>query len=170
MFYEGTVLLGSQHTVTGKITLLYCLLVLSVSSFFTTNICSCCLTLTWSTVVVVVVHRNRWWCSSALLPSAMGMEVAVESDLRLAGPRTVWAWEETGVARSISRHLSSFLGLLDLCATPPLECVHGVSGEGPLYVPCNHSVFHCWMLEVFFSLGVLPLLFRFVGFFFLPPA
>ena len=40
------------------------------------------------------------------------------------------AWEETGIARSISRRLSSFLGLLNLCAAPVLECVHGVSDEG----------------------------------------
>ena len=60
----------------------------------------------------------------------MGTEVAVESDPRLAGPGTVRAWEETGIAGSISRRLSSFPGLLDLCAAPLLECVHGVSGEG----------------------------------------
>ena len=35
---------------------------------------------------------------------------------RLAGPGTVRAWEETGIARGISRRLSSFPGLLDLCA------------------------------------------------------
>ena len=60
----------------------------------------------------------------------MGTEVAVESDPRLAGPGTVRAWEETGIAWSVSRRLSSFPGLLDLCAAPLLECVHGVSGEG----------------------------------------
>ena len=60
----------------------------------------------------------------------MGTEVAVESDPRLAGPGTVRAWEETGTAGSISRRLSSFPGLLDLCPAPLLECVHGVSGEG----------------------------------------
>ena len=60
----------------------------------------------------------------------MGTEVAVESDPRLAGPGTVRAWEESGIAGSISRRLSSFPGLLDLCAAPLLECVHGVSGEG----------------------------------------
>ena len=60
----------------------------------------------------------------------MGTEVAVESDPRLAGPGTVRAWEETGIAGSISRRLSSFPGLLHLCAAPLLECVHGVSGEG----------------------------------------
>ena len=60
----------------------------------------------------------------------MGMELAVESDSRLAGPGTVRAWEETGTARSISRRLSSFPDLLDLCAAPLLECVRGVSGEG----------------------------------------
>ena len=54
----------------------------------------------------------------------------MESDPRLAGPGTVRAWEETGIAGSISRRLSSFPGLLDLCAAPLLECVHGVSGEG----------------------------------------
>ena len=54
----------------------------------------------------------------------------MESDPRLAGPGTVRAWEETGIAGGISRHLSSFPGLLDLCAAPLLECVHGVSGEG----------------------------------------
>ena len=58
----------------------------------------------------------------------MGTEVAAESDPRLAGPGTVRAWEETGTAGSIS--LSSFPCLLDLCASPLLECVHGVSGEG----------------------------------------
>ena len=54
----------------------------------------------------------------------------MESDPRLAGPGTVRAWEETGNARGISCRLSSFPGLLDLCAAPPLKCVHGVSGEG----------------------------------------
>ena len=60
----------------------------------------------------------------------MGTDVAVESDPRLAGPGTVRAWEETGIAGSISRRLSSFPGLLDLCVAPLLKCVHGVSGEG----------------------------------------
>ena len=54
----------------------------------------------------------------------------MESDPRLAGPGTVRAWEEIGIAGSISRRLSSFPGLLHLCAAPLLECVHGVSGEG----------------------------------------
>ena len=54
----------------------------------------------------------------------------MESDPRLAGPGTVPAWEETGIAGNSSRRLSSFPGLLDLCAVPLLECVHGVSGEG----------------------------------------
>ena len=54
----------------------------------------------------------------------------MESSPRLAGPGTVRAWEETGIAGSISRRLSSFPGLLDLCAAPLLECVRGVSGEG----------------------------------------
>ena len=54
----------------------------------------------------------------------------MESDPRLAGPGTVRAWEETGIAGSISRRPSSFLGLLHLCAASLLECVHGVSGEG----------------------------------------
>ena len=54
----------------------------------------------------------------------------MESYPRPAGPRTVRAWEETGIAGSISRRLSSFPGLLDLCAVPLLKCVHGVSGEG----------------------------------------
>ena len=54
----------------------------------------------------------------------------MESDPRLAGPGTVRAWEETGIAGSISRRLSSFPGLLDLCAAALLDCVHGVSGEG----------------------------------------
>ena len=54
----------------------------------------------------------------------------MESDPRLAGPGTVRAWEETGIAGSISRHLSSFPGLLDLCAAPLLECARGASGEG----------------------------------------
>ena len=53
----------------------------------------------------------------------------MESDPRLAGPGTVRAWEETGIAGSISRRLSSFPGLLHLCAAPLLECVRGVSGE-----------------------------------------
>ena len=51
----------------------------------------------------------------------------MESNPRLAGPRTVRAWEETGIS-SISRRLTSFPGFLDLCAAPLL--VHGVSGEG----------------------------------------
>ena len=59
----------------------------------------------------------------------MGTEVATESYPRLAGPGTVREWEETGTAGSISRRLSSFPVLLDLCAAPLLECVHGVSGE-----------------------------------------
>ena len=54
----------------------------------------------------------------------------MEFDPRLAGPATVRAWEETGIAGRISRHLSSFPGLLDLCVAPLLEDVHGVSGEG----------------------------------------
>ena len=54
----------------------------------------------------------------------------MESDPRLAGPGTVRAWEETRIAGSISRCLSSFPGLLDLCAAPLLKCVHGMSGEG----------------------------------------
>ena len=54
----------------------------------------------------------------------------MESDPRLAGPRTVRVWEETGIAGSISRRLSSFPGLLHLCAAPLFECVHGESGEG----------------------------------------
>ena len=54
----------------------------------------------------------------------------MESDPRLAGPGTVPAWEETGIAGSISRRLSSFPDLLHLCAAPLLGCVHGVSGEG----------------------------------------
>ena len=79
---------------------------------------------------VVAVHQNRWCRYSALLPPAMGTEVAVESDPRLAGLETVHAWEETRIAGRTSRCLSSFPGLLDLCAAPLLECVHGVSGEG----------------------------------------
>ena len=43
-----------------------------------------------------------------------------ETELHLAGPGTVRGWEETGIAESIgesiSRRLSSFPGLLDLCA------------------------------------------------------
>ena len=54
----------------------------------------------------------------------------MESNPRLAGPGTVRAWEETGTAGSISRRLSSLPDLLDLCAAPLLECIHGVSGEG----------------------------------------
>ena len=53
----------------------------------------------------------------------------MESDRGLAGPGTMQAWEETRIAVSISWSLS-FAGLLDLCAAPLLECVHGVSGEG----------------------------------------
>ena len=60
----------------------------------------------------------------------MDTEVAVESDPRLAGPGTVRAWEETGIVGSISRRLSSFPSLLELCAAPLFGCVHGVSGEG----------------------------------------
>ena len=56
----------------------------------------------------------------------------MESDPRLAGPGTVRAWEETGIAGSISRRLSSFPGLLHLCAAPLLECVRGVSGHQSL--------------------------------------
>ena len=54
----------------------------------------------------------------------------MESNPRLAGPWTVRAWEETGIVGSINRRLSSFPGLLDLCAALLPECVHGVSGEG----------------------------------------
>ena len=54
----------------------------------------------------------------------------MESDPRLPGPGTARAWEETGIAGDISRCLSSFPVLLDLCAAPLLKCVHGVSGEG----------------------------------------
>ena len=54
----------------------------------------------------------------------------MESHSRLACPGTVRAWEETWIVGSISRRLSSFPSLLDLCAAPLLECVHGVSGEG----------------------------------------
>ena len=53
----------------------------------------------------------------------------MESDPRLAGPGTVRAWEETGIAGSISRRLFSFPGLLGLCAAPLLECVSCTSGE-----------------------------------------
>ena len=56
----------------------------------------------------------------------MGTEMAVESDPRLAGLGTEWAWKETGIAGSISRRPSSLLGLLDLCVAP----LHGVSAEG----------------------------------------
>ena len=45
------------------------------------------------------------------------------------------AWEETGIAGSVSRRLSSFPGLLHLCAAPLLECVRGVSGEGSPSTP-----------------------------------
>ena len=58
------------------------------------------------------------------------MDVAVESDSRLAGPGIVLAWEETWIAGSISRRLSSFPGLLNLCAAPLLKCVGNASGEG----------------------------------------
>ena len=53
----------------------------------------------------------------------------MESDPRLAGPGTVRTWEVTEIAGSISRRLSSFPGLLELCAAPLLGCVHGMSGE-----------------------------------------
>ena len=66
----------------------------------------------------------------SVVPSAVGTEVAAESDCRLAGLGTVQAWEETGIAESISRRLSSFPGLFCLCPTPLLECICGVSGEG----------------------------------------
>ena len=49
----------------------------------------------------------------------------MEPDPRLVGPGTVRAWDETGIAGGISRRLSSFPGLLDLCAAPLLGCVHG---------------------------------------------
>ena len=91
-------------------------------------------------VCVAVVHRNRWWRSSALLPSAMDTEVAVESNPRLAGPGTVRAWEEIGTAGSISRRISSFPGLPDLCVAPLLECVHGVYGEGSPFSPIMSCV------------------------------
>ena len=58
----------------------------------------------------------------------------MESDSRLAGSGAVRAWEETGIAGSISRRLSSFPGLLDLCAASLFECVRGASGEG---TPCS---------------------------------
>ena len=61
-----------------------------------------------------------------LVSVAPATEVSVEFDPRLAGLGTVRPWEETGIAGSISRRLSSFPGLLDLCAAPLL----GVSGEG----------------------------------------
>ena len=54
----------------------------------------------------------------------------MESDSRLACPGTVRAWEETRIVGGISRGISSFPGLLDLCAAPLLECVPGASGEG----------------------------------------
>ena len=54
----------------------------------------------------------------------------MESDPRLAGPGTVRAWEETRIAGSINRRLSSSPGLLDLCAAPLYKCVYGVSDEG----------------------------------------
>ena len=63
----------------------------------------------------------------------------MESDPRLAGLGTVLAWEETGIARSISQGLSSFLGLLHLCAALLLECVHGMSGEGSPSSPVMSS-------------------------------
>ena len=90
----------------------------------------------------------------------MGTEVAVESDPRLAGPGTVRAWEETGIAGGISRRLSSFPGLLHLCAGPLLECVHGVSCEGS---PSN-PVMSAWLMLAFMqSLNLLRglLCFRF---------
>ena len=63
----------------------------------------------------------------------------MESDPRLAGPGTVRAWEETGIAGTISRRLSSFPGLLDLCAAPLLKCVYGVSSEGSPFSPVTSA-------------------------------
>ena len=59
----------------------------------------------------------------------------MESDPIFAGPGTVWGWKETGIAGSISRRLSSFPGLLNLCVAPLLECVRGVSSEGSSFSP-----------------------------------
>ena len=60
---------------------------------------------------------------------------------RLAGPGTVRAWEKSGIAGSISRQLSSFPGLLDLCTEPLLKCVHGVFGEGSPSSPVMSTEF-----------------------------
>ena len=53
----------------------------------------------------------------------------MKPDCGLAGPGTVQVWKETGITESISRHLSSLPGLLDLCVAPLLECIRGLSGE-----------------------------------------
>ena len=86
----------------------------------------------------------------------------MEFNPRLAGPGIVRAWEETGIAWSISRRLSSFPGLLDLCTAPLLECVHGVSGEGspsspvmstgPKLLGGNFCMAHAGLYAVFESL------------------
>ena len=75
----------------------------------------------------------------------------------------MWAWEETGIAGSISRRLSSFPGLLDLCVAPLLECVNGVSGEGSPSSPVmsarlkllggNFCMAYAGVYAVFESLG-----------------
>ena len=92
------------------------------------------------------------------------LQLAVVSDPRLAGPGTVLAWEETGIAGSISRRLSSFPGLLDLCTAPLLECVHGVSGKGWPSSPVmsagllggNFCMGYAGLYAVFESLERLP--------------
>ena len=58
----------------------------------------------------------------------MGTEVAVESDSGLAG-----RGDSAGMGRDrdFREHQQTpffFPGLLDLCAAPLLECIHGVSG------------------------------------------
>ena len=65
-----------------------------------------------------------------LLPSAMGHGGGSGVRLYTCRSGTVHTRKETGISRSISRRLSSFPGLLDLCVVPLLECVRGVSGEG----------------------------------------
>ena len=75
---------------------------------------------------------------------------------------TVRAWEETWIVGGISQRLSSFQGLLDLCAAPLLKCVHGLSGEGSPSSPVmsaglkplegNFCVANAGLYEVFESL------------------
>ena len=53
--------------------------------------------------------------SMMTLPSAMGTEVAVRSNPRLAGPAAGRAWEETGIAGGINRRLNFFFRASYIC-------------------------------------------------------